>query len=103
MKRLSIALLCSFMAIGAYANTPATAKKAAATKVSADTKNTVKVIEMKGDESAFRRQIAFTFHDNCGGTLTVYVSAGNSVSTASMATTAYNYACGYANAGGGCF
>jgi hypothetical protein len=103
MKRLSIALLCSFMAIGAYANTPAPAKKEAVKEVSTESKNTVKVIEMKGDESAFRRQIAFTFHDNCGGTLTVYVSAGNAVPTSSMATTAYNYASGWLNAGGGCF
>jgi hypothetical protein len=105
MKRLSIALLCSFVAIGAYAGTPASketpkAATAAATKVS---EGKTQFIAIKGDESAFRRQMAFTFYDNCGGSLTVYVSGGNALPDSEFAQTAYNYACGYANAGGGCF
>lgn len=107
MKHLFIALLCSFMAVGAYANglSPKEAAvvvtKAEVKKASNLNKSDAKTAET--EKTAFRRQMAFQFYDNCGQMLTVWVSAGNSVSNASMAQTAYNYACGYANAGGGCF
>lgn len=94
------------MAVGAYAN-DLSPKEAAAVVTKTEVKkaslnnSNAKTAETK--KTAFRRQMAFYFYDNCGQMLTVWVSAGNSVSNASMAQTAYNYACGYANAGGGCF
>jgi hypothetical protein len=107
MKNLFIALLCSFMAVGAYAN-DLTPKEATAVVTKVEVKkaanlNNSNAKTAESEKTAFRKQVAFQFYDNCGQMLTVWVSAGNSVSTASMAQTAYNYACGYANAGGGCF
>lgn len=95
------------MAVGAYANAlspkeaAAVVTKAEVKKASSLNKSNTQTTET--EKAAFRRQMAFQFYDNCGQMLTVWVSAGNSVSNASMAQTAYNYACGYANAGGGCF
>nr|WP_162988909.1 hypothetical protein [Pedobacter schmidteae] len=107
MKHLFIALICSFMAAGAYAN-DLSPKEAAAVVTKAEVKKAAKLNKsdaktVETEKTAFRRQKAFYFYDSCGQMLTVWVSAGNSVSDASMAQTAYNYAGGYANAGGGCF
>ncbi|SMC67451.1 hypothetical protein SAMN04488524_1872 [Pedobacter africanus] len=95
------------MAVGTFAN-GLSPKEAAAVVTKAEVKkatslNKSEAKKTETEKAAFRRQMAFQFYDNCGQMLTVWVSAGNSVSNASMAQTAYNYACGYANAGGGCF
>jgi hypothetical protein len=69
-------------------------------EISIESKNDVKATE---NSALRRRQKAFYFYDTCGTMLTVWVSGGNSVSDAALASTAFNYAAGWMNAGGGCY
>jgi hypothetical protein len=107
MKYLLMAIMCTVIGTSVYAK-DANPKKdqPLVTKVemkatSVDHQaSTAEVKNLKGEY--FRKQMAFVFYDNCGGQLTVWVSAGNAVPASSMYSTAYYYACGYANVTG-CF
>lgn len=107
MKYLLMAVMCTVIGTSVYAKDANTKKdEPVVTKIEVKAKSNdsqESVAEIKNTKDAkFRKQLAFTYYDTCGQSLTVYVSAGNAVSAASMEQTAYYYACGYASVTG-CF
>ncbi|WP_131538034.1 hypothetical protein [Pedobacter nototheniae] len=108
MKHLFIALICTAIGFSASASdlTPkhnmlATVKTTV--KIN-DSQSEIKASNSKNESlSLFRKQMVFTFHDDCGQQLTVWVSGPSAASFISMYDTALDYAANQMTAGHGCF
>ncbi|PUZ24659.1 hypothetical protein GA0116948_105303 [Chitinophaga costaii] len=94
MKKLFFVLICTVVGLSASANSPKSKKNSI---------EPIKVeIGMRTTESAFRIQKSFVFHDSCGQTITVYVSAPNGTFWADMGSVAGHYVVDHLDSNG-CF
>lgn len=98
MKKLSIAFICMFFAFATMAGDVNTGKTSGnPIRVELDLNNSSR---NGNTASAFRIQKPFTFHDSCGQTITVYVSAPNGTYWADMGVVAGHYMLDHMNSSG---
>lgn len=108
MKHLFIALICTAIGFSASAS-DLTPKNNVLTTVKTavkieNNKSEIKASTTKNESlSLYRKQMVFTFHDDCGQQLTVWVSGPSAATFISMYDTALTYAANQMVNCGGCF